>query len=179
VRWQPLESAGVHHRGDAKATIEDTMGMHIQRLEGHFQELAGGRSLERGGPCGWVGVQSYPASGLGSFESIGGGEQVSLVQEEKEAQSQGTSLQDTREGRWAGGDPGHSNVQPGFLCLTQPLPLPCVITMWVAESGLFTMENITRERLYLEHHSNKAAYAVGDGGHAWTRTRWGQGGSQI
>jgi hypothetical protein len=52
--WQPLHGVGVHHRGDAEATIEDTMGMCIQCLEGLFQELTGGRPLERSGPCGWV-----------------------------------------------------------------------------------------------------------------------------
>jgi hypothetical protein len=80
-----LEGAGTHHRGDAEATIEDTAGMRIQRLEGHFQELAGGLPLECGGPCGWVGVRSYRSSGVGSSESVGGGEQVSPVQERQEA----------------------------------------------------------------------------------------------
>jgi hypothetical protein len=64
---------GAHHRGDAGATIEVTAGMRIQRLEVRFQELAEGRPLEQGGPCRWVGVQSYRASGLWSFESVGGG----------------------------------------------------------------------------------------------------------
>jgi hypothetical protein len=171
MAWQPLEGAGAHYRGDAEATIEDTTGMHIQPLEGLFQELAGGQPLEHGGPCGWVSVLSYRASRLGSFDSIGGGERVSPVQERQESWSRGTSLQDTKEGRWAGGDPRRSHLQPGFLCLTQPLPPPCVIIMQVAQSGLFTMGNITRERLYLEHHSNKAAPAEGDGGHARARTR--------
>jgi hypothetical protein len=33
------------------------------------------------------------------------------------------------------------------------------------------MGHITRERLYLEHHGNKAAWAEGDGCHAGARTR--------
>jgi hypothetical protein len=90
--WQPLEGAGAHHRGDAEVSIEDTTGMCIQRLEGLFQELAGGRPLESGRPCGWVGVRSYLASELGNFESVGGVEWVFPVQERQEARSQGTSL---------------------------------------------------------------------------------------
>jgi hypothetical protein len=96
---------------------------------------------------------------------------VSLVQEWQEVQSQGKSLRATWEGKRAGGVPGHGCLQQGFPCLTQPLPQPCVIPMQVAQSGVFTMGNITRECLYLEHHSNKSAHAEGDGSHAQSRTR--------
>jgi hypothetical protein len=59
---------------------------------------------------------------------------VFLVQERKEAWSRGTSLQATKERRWAGGDPWHGCLQLGFPCLRQPLLRPCAIPMRVAQS---------------------------------------------